>query len=74
MMTASEQRKDSDAFGQAGDEIERRVQQKTKLDDRSTPSLAAGPHAKPEQVNEAATPGAGTLPGPTQDEIEATSG
>jgi hypothetical protein len=73
-MTASEQPKDSDAFGRARDEIEGRVQQKTKLDDRPTPSPAAGPHAKPEQVNEGATPGAGTLPGPTENEIEATSG
>lgn len=71
-MTVSEQPKD--AFEQARHEIEGRVQKKTQPHDTASPSLAAGPHAKPEHINEAATPGAGTLPGPTQDEIEATSG
>lgn len=62
------------AYQQARDEIEgRKPNPPPAVADETTPP--AGPHAAPELTNDAATPGAGTLPdGEQGDDAEAGTG
>jgi len=71
--TPAEQPEGGDVFAKAHNDIEGRRNEPSSLSEQAVQRPGSGPHARPELTNKEATPGAGTLPDPDKEEVEAIS-